>query len=86
MFPKYPETALLSRRPEIFAVKEVVATEKIHGSNFRIHFPSGMEAGSEPMFGSRDTEYDPSDPGAFPLPHAVSWSGSVRSSWRRCAR
>jgi hypothetical protein len=35
-FPKYPEIVLLPRRPEIFAVKEVIATEKLHGSNFRM--------------------------------------------------
>jgi hypothetical protein len=65
--PKYPEIAILGKRPEIFAVKEVVATEKLHGSNFRIHFPLGMESIADVGFGSRDTEH--TEP-AFPLGNA----------------
>ncbi len=72
-FPKYPETALLAARPEIFRVKEVVATEKIHGSNFRVHFPAGMSSLDDVGFGSRDVELDPSSDVKFPLPHAVEW-------------
>lgn len=63
-FPKYPEIVLLPRRPEIFSVKEVIATEKLHGSSARIHFPCGMTSLDEVRFGSHDTEY-PSP--SFPL-------------------
>jgi hypothetical protein len=31
MIPNYPDIVLLPRRPEILAVKEVIATEKLHG-------------------------------------------------------
>jgi Rnl2 family RNA ligase len=68
--PKYPEVVLLERRPEIFSVKEAVATEKLHGSNFRIHFPLGMETIQDVRFGSRDTE--DTEP-AFPLNNMKRW-------------
>lgn len=72
IFPRYPEIVLLDRRPEILAVKEVVATEKLHGSNFRIHFPCGMTSIDEVKFGSRETEHG--TPGEkFPLGSAVLW-------------
>lgn len=65
-FQRYPEIALLPRRPEIFAVKEVIATEKLHGSNFRIYFPLGMTSIADVKFGSRETEHG--TPGEkFPL-------------------
>lgn len=73
MAPKYPEIALLPRRPEILCVKEVVATEKIHGSNFRVHFPAGMTDLGDVVYGSREVEYDPTSEVKFPLPHAVEW-------------
>lgn len=65
MFPKYPETVLVKRRPEIFSVKEVIATEKLNGSNFRLHFPCGMESIDGIGYGSREVEYTPGKP--FPL-------------------
>jgi hypothetical protein len=68
--PKYPEIALLYRRPEIFAVKEVVATEKLHGSNFRVHFPLGMTSIADVRYGSHDVE--DTEP-AFPLGKAKNW-------------
>jgi Rnl2 family RNA ligase len=68
--PKYPEVALLDKRPEIFSVKEVVATEKLHGSNFRIHFPLGMASLADVRYGSRDVE--DTDP-LFPLRKAKEW-------------
>lgn len=71
-FPKYPEIALLVRRPEIFAVKQVVATEKLHGSNFRLHFPCGMASIEDIKYGSHDTEYAPEGP-KFPLGNAMQW-------------
>ena len=35
-FFKYPEIVLVERRPEILQVPEVIATEKLHGTNFRV--------------------------------------------------
>lgn len=53
---KYPEIVRLDRRPEILSVKEVVATEKIHGTNFRVFFPAGMKSIDEVQFGGRNEE------------------------------
>lgn len=53
---KYPEIVRLDKRPEILSVKEVVATEKIHGTNFRIYFPAGIRAVEEVVFGGRNEE------------------------------
>lgn len=68
-FPKYPEIVLVKCLPEIFAVKEVVATEKLHGSNFRLHFPCGMETIEDIGYGSREIIYSPSESEgtSFPL-------------------
>lgn len=71
MIPNYPDIVLLPRRPEILTVKEVVATEKLHGSNFRIHFPLGMSSLDEVGYGSRDVERAPGVD--FPLNAAVRW-------------
>ncbi len=68
--PKYPEIALLDRRPEILSVREVVATEKLHGSNFRVHFPLGMTSIADVRYGSHDVEDN--EP-AFPLGKAKQW-------------
>jgi len=54
---KYPSIVQLSDCPEIFSVREVVALEKIHGSNFRLFFPLGMKSIEEIGYGSRDVEY-----------------------------
>lgn len=70
-FPKYPSIVLLDKRPELFAVKEVIATEKLHGSNFRIHFPMGMTSVEEVRFGSHEVDYEPGKP--FPLGSSVAW-------------
>ncbi len=67
-FPKYPEIPLLYRRPELFAVKEVICCEKIHGSSFRLHFPLGMTSIDEVIYGSR--EMDSYEEG-FPLGRIV---------------
>ena len=69
-FPKYPEIALLYKRPEIFAVKETIATEKLHGSTFRVHFPLGMSSMADVRFGSHDVE--DTEP-TFPLGKAKQW-------------
>ena len=66
---KYPEIVLVSKRPEIFSVKEVVATEKIHGSNFRLFFPCGMESIDDIRYGSHEVEDGPGVD--FPLGGAV---------------
>jgi Rnl2 family RNA ligase len=57
MFMKYPELVRLDRRPEILAVKEVVATEKLHGTNFRLYFPAGMTSIEEVQYGGRNEEF-----------------------------
>lgn len=54
---KYPSIVQLPDCPEIFSVKQVVATEKIHGSNFRLGFPLGMKSIDEIQYGTRDVEY-----------------------------
>jgi hypothetical protein len=75
-FPKYPEIPLLVRRPDIFAVKTVIATEKLHGATFRVHFPLGMSSLDDVRFGSNEMEYRPEGHPhgqAFPLMHAVQW-------------
>ena len=53
-FHKYPELVGLDKRPEILAVKEVIATEKLHGSNFRLFFPAEMTSIAEVQFGGRN--------------------------------
>lgn len=61
----YPSVVQLDACPDIYSVKQVVATEKLHGSNFRIGFPLGMKTLDELRFGSRDIEYKPGED--FPL-------------------
>lgn len=73
-FPRYPSIVLLDKRPEIFAVKKVVVTEKIHGSNFRVHFPLGMSSLADVKYGSHETEYAPGVD--FQLGKAVQWFGA----------
>lgn len=64
-FPKYAELVTLDRRPEILSVKQVVATEKIHGTNFRVFFPAGMTSIGEVRFGGRNEEFEPGDDGFY---------------------
>jgi hypothetical protein len=71
LMPRYPKVAMLRDCPEIYAVKEVVAYEKLHGSNFRIGFPPGMQSLTELCYGSRETEQG-KDGGAFPLGRVVN--------------
>jgi Rnl2 family RNA ligase len=68
---KYPSIVQLPDCPEIFHVKEVVATEKLHGSNFRLSFPLGMKSIEEVGYGSRDLEYGVGDQ-KFPLGSVVN--------------
>jgi Rnl2 family RNA ligase len=62
---KYPSIVELSKCPGIFHVKQVVATEKLHGSNFRLYFPLGIKSIEEIEYGTRDVEYGKCE--KFPL-------------------
>jgi Rnl2 family RNA ligase len=72
VFHKYPETVALNKRPEILAVKEVVACEKLHGTNFRVFFPTGMKSIDEVRFGGRNEVYERSDK-TFYSGRPVAW-------------
>ncbi len=65
MFHKYPETVALNKRPEILAVKQVVACEKLHGTNFRVFFPAGMKTIEEVRFGGRNEIFGHGDNGFY---------------------
>lgn len=65
MFMKYPELVRLDRRPELLAVKEVIATEKLHGSNFRLFFPAGITSIDQVRYGSRNDELGTGEGGSF---------------------
>lgn len=56
-FHKYPDTVTLARRPEILSVKQVVATEKLHGTSFRVFFPAGMTSLDDIRYGGRNEEF-----------------------------
>lgn len=56
MFYKYPSLAKLEQRRGILTVVRVVATEKLHGSNFRIYFKKGILHIEEVQYGSREHE------------------------------
>ncbi len=60
-FHNYLSTVLLERRPELMAVKEVVATEKLHGTNFRVYFPHAMSSLDDVRFGGRNDVLAPDD-------------------------
>lgn len=64
-FHKYPELVTLDKRPEMLAVREAIATEKLHGSNFRVYFPEGMTSPDELRFGSRNEVFEPNDSGFY---------------------
>lgn len=53
-FHKYPSLALLNARKDILGVKRAVATEKLHGTSFRIRFRRGITALDQVEYGSRD--------------------------------
>jgi Rnl2 family RNA ligase len=55
VIPRYPAIPLLKRRPEIFYVREVIACEKLHGSNASIHIAEGVKDRSGIIYGSRET-------------------------------
>jgi Rnl2 family RNA ligase len=64
-FRKYPEIVRLDKRPEILSVRQVVATEKLHGTNFRVFFPAGMTSLDEVRFGGRNEEFAAGDDGFY---------------------
>lgn len=55
-FFKYPSLSTLNERKQILSAPEVVATEKLHGTNFRIRFPRGLASIDEVEYGSRDRD------------------------------
>lgn len=58
-FHKYPDIVTLPKRPEILSVKQVVATEKLHGTNFRVLFPAGLAGLEDVQFGGRNEVFEP---------------------------
>jgi Rnl2 family RNA ligase len=62
-FLKYPELTTLERLPALLSVREVVATEKLHGSNFRVFFPAGVTSIEEVRFGGRNEIFAPGSDG-----------------------
>src|SRR4051812_41325584 len=64
-FHKYPELVTLDKRPEMLAVRQAVATEKLHGSNFRLYFPEGITSPGEVRFGSRNDVFAEGDAGFY---------------------
>lgn len=65
VIPKYPELVRMDKRPEILSVRQVVATEKIHGTNFRVHFPAGMTSPADIRFGGRNEVFESGDDGFY---------------------
>ena len=64
-FHTYPELVTLDKRPEMLAVREAIATEKLHGSNFRVYFPEGMTTPDQLRFGSRSQVFALDDAGFY---------------------
>lgn len=64
-FHKYPDVVTLTKRPEILSVKQVVAAEKLHGTNFRVFFPAGMTGIEDVRFGGRNEVFPPGDAGFY---------------------
>src|SRR5690242_1822999 len=73
MFFKYPEIVRLEKRPEILSVKQVVATEKLHGTNFRLLFPAGMTSIDEIQYGGRNEEFGDGEGKSFYGGRPVRW-------------
>lgn len=73
MFYKYPEIVGLEKRRELLAVKEVIATEKLHGTNFRIYFPAGMTSIEEVQYGGRNEEFGATGGDQFYAGRPVRW-------------
>lgn len=73
MFLQYPSLYSLAKVPEILSVDRVVATEKLHGSNFRIHLPPGADSIEQIGFGGRREEFDETKEAAFYAGEPVRW-------------
>ncbi len=73
VFHKYPEIVTLDKRREILAVKEVIATEKLHGTNLRLFFPDGMTSIADVQFGGRNEVFGTDDGGKFYGGRPVRW-------------
>jgi len=69
----YPSIVDLSRRAEILAVKECIAVEKLHGTNFRVEFPLGMTSIEEVRYGGRNEEFGTGESGSFFGGRPVTW-------------
>lgn len=72
-FHKYPEIVTLDKRYEILSVKEVIATEKLHGTSFRLFFPDGMTSVADVQFGGRNEVFGTDDDGKFYGGRPVQW-------------
>lgn len=70
--PKYPSIRPLYKAAEILSCDEVVATEKIHGTNFRIFIPAGSKSVDDIRFGGRNQMFEPGDDGFF-KGRCVAW-------------
>lgn len=68
---KYPSLMHVYKQPHIMAVDEVVATEKIHGTNFRVIVPATAQSVDDIRFGSRNHEV--SRTGMFYGGRPVAW-------------
>jgi Rnl2 family RNA ligase len=64
-FHKYPDTVTLAKRPEVLSVKQVVATEKLHGTNFRVFFPAAMTSLDDVRFGGRNEVFESGHDGFY---------------------
>jgi Rnl2 family RNA ligase len=53
-FYKYPHIDGMHKVPEIFACEEIIATEKVHGTNFGVMVPAEATGGVPVLFGSRN--------------------------------
>jgi Rnl2 family RNA ligase len=73
IFHKYPEIVTLDKRPEILAVKEVIAAEKLHGTNFRLLFSETMGSISDVSFGGRNELFGIDDKGKFYGGRPIKW-------------
>jgi hypothetical protein len=65
IYHKYPSIVALNKQPEIFSADEVVATEKIHGANFRVFIPAYTTSADEIRFGSRNQVFDKDNEGFY---------------------
>lgn len=60
-FFKYPSIVRTKERKDIFKCKKVVATEKLHGTNFQLRIPRGITNIAQILYGSRDNDLGVAD-------------------------